>query len=112
MFISENQLISTLSVDINAESESNVKLSFDENYIGEGKMRIELVDYPVYFDNTFYMSLPSTKITKIIHIHTKEYFTIAVEKVFGNKIYFSNMNLTFAYNELCLLYTSPSPRDS
>ena len=86
--ISENQLISTLSVDINAESESNVKLSFDENYIGEGKMKIELVDYPVYFDNTFYMSLPSTKITKIIHIHPKEYFTIAVEKVYGNKIYF------------------------
>ena len=51
-------------------------------------MKIELVDYPVYFDNTFYMSLPSTKITKIIHIHPKEYFTIAVEKVYGNKIYF------------------------
>ena len=86
--ISENQLISTLSVDINAESESNLTLSFDESYIREGKMKIELVDYPVYFDNTFYMSLPSTKVSKIIHIHPREYFTRAVEKVYGNKTYF------------------------
>ena len=86
--ISENQLISTLSVDINAESESIVTLSFDESYIREGKMKIELVDYPVYFDNTFYMSLPSIKISKIIHIHPKEYFTKAVEKVYGNNAYF------------------------
>ena len=86
--ISENQLISTLLVDINAESESIVTLSFDESYIKEGKMKIELVDYPINFDNTFYMSLPSTKISKIIHVHPKEYFTKAVEKVYGNKTYF------------------------
>ena len=86
--ISGQQLISTSSVDIKAGSESIVILSFDEGYIKEGQMKIELVDYPVHFDNIFHMSLPSTKINKIVHIHSKEYFTRAVEKVYGNKTYF------------------------
>ena len=86
--VSENQLISTSSVDIKAGSESIVILSFDESYIREGQMKIELVDYPVYFDNIFYMSLPLAKISKIVHIHPKEHFTRAVEKVYGNKTYF------------------------
>tara|TARA_B110000211_G_scaffold106682_1_gene123871 strand:- start:323 stop:1420 length:1098 start_codon:yes stop_codon:yes gene_type:complete len=51
-------------------------------------MKIELVDYPVYFDNIFHMSFPSAKINKIVHIHSKGYFTSAIEKVYGNKTYF------------------------
>ena len=86
--ISGQQLISTSSVDIKAGSESIVILSFDEGYIKEGQMKIELVDYPVYFDNTFHMSFPFAKINKIVHIHSKEYFTRAIEKVYGNKTYF------------------------
>ena len=76
--ISGQQLISTSSVDIKAGSESIVILSFDEGYIKEGQMKIELVDYPVYFDNTFHMSFPLAKINKIVHIHSKEYFTRAI----------------------------------
>ena len=86
--ISGQQLISTSSVDIKAGSESVVILSFDEGYIKEGQMKIELVDYPVYFDNIFHMSFPSAKINKIVHIHSKGYFTSAIEKVYGNKTYF------------------------
>jgi len=86
--ISGQQLISTSSVDIKAGSESIVILSFDEGYIKEGQMKIELVDYPVYFDNIFHMSFPSAKINKIVHIHSKGYFTSAIEKVYGNKTYF------------------------
>ena len=86
--MSGQQLISTSSVDIKARSEAVVILSFDEGYIKDGKMKIELVDYPVYFDNIFHMSFPSAKVNKIMHIHSKGYFTRAIEKVYGNKTYF------------------------
>ena len=86
--ISEQQLISTSSVDIKAGSKSVVILSFDEGYIKEGQMKMELVDYPVYFDNIFHMSLPAAKVNNIVHIHPTEDFTRAVEKVYGNETYF------------------------
>ena len=59
----------------------------------------------------FERTKPHVNIGTIGHVdHGKTTLTAAITKVLAEK--YPDLNASFAFDEICLLYTSPSPRDS
>ncbi len=74
----------TSSVTIPAKGTSETSFDLSSNLKGLNEAKISFNDFPVTFDNEFYLALNFTDKIKVLEIRSSEDKT-SVEKVFGNK---------------------------
>jgi hypothetical protein len=83
----------TSSVNIAAKGMSQTSFDLTTGLNGISQATVSFNDYPVSFDNEFYLALNFTEKIRVVEIKNKNEIT-PVEKVFGNKQVFSFRSFT------------------
>lgn len=92
----------TSSVNIAARGMAETSFDMTTGLRGISQATISFNDYPVSFDNEFYLALNFTEKIRVVEIKSKEGVT-PVERVFGNRQVFSFRSFTVANFKYSLL---------
>ena len=74
----------TTSINIPAKGSAETSFDLSTTLSGLNEAKLAFNDFPITFDNEFYMALNFTDKIRILEIRSSEVRTV-VEKVFGNK---------------------------
>jgi len=85
------------SVDINAESETKIKMSYTIGEIGDQMGVVEIIDYPLTFDDKFYFSYNVSSSIQILCINDKR------ENIYLNSLFSKDSTINFENKDLNLL---------
>ncbi len=104
LFIND-QLKSTGSFNIEAHSQATERINFTNNNTGTVNGRIEISDFPITYDNSFYFNYNLNDTNKILIIREKNRTNKFINSVFSNLNYASvktisiNQSQNFNFNE-------------
>jgi hypothetical protein len=91
---SKEDLINSSSIDIEGKSRKQISLELDEANIKNRNLVIQLNDFPVLFDNLYYVSIPSYKKPRISIITSSDAFQSYFSKVYANNNLFESKEMS------------------
>jgi len=91
---SETDLINSSNIDIEGKSRKQISLELDETNIKNGNIVIQLNDFPVLFDNLYYVSIPKYKKPRISIIKPSNTFQSYFTKVYANNDLFESKEMS------------------
>ena len=105
--LSGKQLIASSLLDFESNGQNSLSVDIPDNNFIDGQFKVEIEDFPVYFDNTFYLSHPQNKVKNIAHIHPENSYSAALADVYANEKYFDYTS----YNSGSIDYTKLKQTD-